>query len=194
MIGSSGVVAGGRYCTVASTCASSVCAQPLQRRSAASWTARPAISVRREAEALPAFGARALSSVIISTARTAIPSASAAIWRSARCAALPDIRRADPHDRAARPPPGRSSTVAVDCSGKPERIADVLDPAGDADAATSDGPRNAATAPSCREPESVPPELPSPFAPSSTQRSNTGSALTPGGSDVAGSARCSPSR
>ena len=71
----------------------------------------------RDADALPAFGVSALSSVIISTASTANPSASAAIWRNDRWTPCPTS--AAPIRTRARSisPRPNNSTVAVDCSG-----------------------------------------------------------------------------
>ena len=123
------VVAAGRNWTVASTRSSSLAGSARAPCAAASWTARPAIRVRREAEALPALGASDESSVIISIRSSGSPSASAAIWRSARCAPCPTsaapTRTTACSDFAAAQDLDRRGGLL----GEAERVADVLDPA-----------------------------------------------------------------
>ena len=112
------VVRGARYCTVAD--GFSPASQRRRASSHASLTARPPMNVMRDAEAEPAFGASAESSVII------ISSIEVEIERlrgdlpEDRVRALSDVGGADAHARAAnRDRATSSSTVAVACSGKP---------------------------------------------------------------------------
>ena len=73
----------------------------------------------RDADAEPAFGVSAESSLTSATASSGSASASAAIWRRIRCAPWPTsaapLRTTAPSMRDV----AISSTVAVDCSGNP---------------------------------------------------------------------------
>ena len=93
-------MAGGRNWTVALAAYSSLALHCSRAARQASCTACPPIRVMREAEALPALGASALSSVTISTLLERQAERLGGDLAQGEVRALADLGRADAHDGA----------------------------------------------------------------------------------------------